>query len=115
MLQLNKSINSVALIGSLISYQTVVMNKFYDRGFSKNYVAGALTSYDIPDLMGCIAPRKIAVIGFKDQVKQPASGELFNKELSFPRSVFSQKNVPGNINIMPDLDNLSTVVEWCLR
>jgi len=112
---LNKSINSVTLIGSLISYQTVVMNKSYDKGFSKNYVAGALTAYDIPDLMGCMAPRKIALVGLKDQMKKPASGELINKELSFPRSVFSQKNVPGNINVIPDSDDLSIVIEWCLR
>jgi hypothetical protein len=89
------------------------MNKFYDTGFSKYAVAGALTAYDLSDLIGCMAPRKIALVELKDQMKQPASKELIDEELSFPRSVYSLKNVTKNLNILPSAEDLGSVVGWC--
>jgi len=113
---LNKSINSISLIGSLISYRSIVMNKFYNEEFSKTHaVAGALTAYDLPDLIGCMAPRKIALVELKDQMKQPASKELIDEELSFPRSVYSLKNVTKNLNILPSAEDIGSVVGWCFE
>jgi dienelactone hydrolase len=111
----NKSINSVFLIGSLISYRSVVMNRFYDLSFATNAVAGALTAYDLPDLMGCISPRKIALVELKDQMKQPASKELIDEEMKFPQSVFTLKNVPGNLMIRSSSEDITSVVSWCLE
>jgi len=112
---MDKSINSISLIGSLISYRSIVMNKLYNTVFSKYSVAGALTAYDLPDLIGCIAPRKIALVELKDQMKQPASEELIDEELSFPRSVYSLKNVAKNLNILPSAEDIGTVVGWCFE
>ncbi|HZK61297.1 MAG TPA: hypothetical protein VFC41_04420, partial [Anaerovoracaceae bacterium] len=112
---MDKSINSITLIGSLISYQSVVMNKLYNTGFTNNAVAGALTAYDLPDLLGCIAPRKIALVELKDQMKQPASKDLIDEELSFPRSVYSLKNVAKNLNIIPSTDDIVSIAGWCFE
>jgi hypothetical protein len=87
----DSSIGPVILAGSLISYQSVVANKFYDQGFTGNWVAGAIAVYDLPDLMGCVAPRKLALVGLRDQMKEPASKGLIDKELSFPLTVFHKK------------------------
>jgi dienelactone hydrolase len=108
----NSSIGPVTLVGSLISYGSVVSNKFYDQGFSANWVTGAITAYDLPDLMGCVAPRKLALVGLKDHMKEPASKGLMDKELSFPLAVFSQKNVKGNINIFPSSQETGSVIDW---
>jgi hypothetical protein len=129
---MNNNISSIALIGSLISYRTVVMNRFYEvrlssnirpgsnpfsggLPYSNNTVAGALTAYDLPDLIGCIAPRKIVLVDLKDQMKQSAPVELINDELSFPRSVYSLKKVPKNINIIPPTEDLSSIIGWCFE
>src|SRR5450759_2269814 len=104
---IDKSINSISLIGSLISYRSVVMNKFYDVGFSNNAVAGALTAYDLPVLIWCMAPRKIALLELKDQIKLLSSKELIDEELSFPRSVYSLKNSTKNLNILPSDEDIS--------
>jgi len=112
---MDKSINSISLIGSLISYRSIVMNKLYNTGFSDNAVAGALTAYDLPDLIGCMAPRKIALVELKDQMKQLASKELIDEELSFPRSVYSLKNSTKNLNILPSDEDISSVVGWCFE
>jgi dienelactone hydrolase len=112
---IDQSINSISLIGSVISYRSIVMNKYYNPGFSNYAVAGALTAYDLPDLIGCVAPRKIALVELKDQMKQPASKELIHEELSFPRNIYSLKNVSKNMNIMPSNQDLTTVVDWCFE
>jgi dienelactone hydrolase len=108
----DKSIHSISLIGSLISYQSIVMNKFYNAGFLNNAGAGALTAYDLPDLIGCIAPRKIALVELKNEMKQPASKELIDEELSFPRSVYSRKNVIKNLNILSETEDIDSVLSW---
>lgn len=111
----DKSIHSISLIGSLISYRSIVMNKLYNTGFSDNAVAGALTAYDLPDLMGCIAPRRMALVELKDQMKEPASDKLINEELSFPRSVYSLKNATNNLDILPSSADVGSVVDWCFK
>ena len=112
---IDKSINSISLVGSLISYRSIVMNKFYDVSFSNYAVAGALTAYDLPDLIACMAPRKIALVELKDQMKRPASRELIDEELLFPRSVYSLKNVTKNLNILTSSEDIGSVVGWCFE
>lgn len=112
---IDKSINSISLIGSVISYRSIVMNKYYNSGFSDYAVAGALTAYDLPDLIGCVAPRKIALVELKDQMTQPASKELIDEELSFPQNIYSLKNVSKNMNILPSNQDITTVVDWCFE
>jgi hypothetical protein len=111
----DKSISSVSLVGSLISYKSVVMNKFYDQGFCGNYVAGAITAYDLPDLIGCIAPRKICLAGLNDQQKNIASTELIDEDLRFPKQVYSKINASGNINIIQFSGDVNSIVNWCFK
>jgi len=110
------SIKNIACVGSPVSYGSMVLNRFYDFDFSCA-VAGALTAYDLPDLAGCIAPRKLLLMELKDQVKQPAAEELVKKELAFPRSVYSMKNAPENLKCLfhqPD-DYMLSIAEWLLK
>jgi len=109
----DKSICGIALVGSPISYKSIVMNKFYEFSFSCA-VAGALTAYDLPDLVGCIAPRKIFLTELKNQMKQPASRELIEKELKFPRSIYSFKNSIENLKITDysSYDNIDSIIDW---
>ena len=122
----DSSINNISLIGSLISYQSIVMNKFHKIGITKNVgadywhpvevdftwgIASVLTAYDLPDLIGSIAPRKIVLADLRDQMLEPASAELINKELEFPRSVYS-KQAPGNLKILEKMDDLNAILKW---
>lgn len=111
----NNAISALTLVGTLVSYRSIVMNNFYDPGFANNAVAGALTAYDLPDLIGCIAPRKVALVDLKDQMKQTANQELINDELTFPKAVYSQKGVSGNIKISASTDDIVSIADWCLK
>ncbi len=110
----DQSIKSAAFVGSPVSYRSIVMNKFYGYNFSC-CVAGALTAYDLPDLIGCIAPRKVVLAETKDQMKKPASKGLIDKELEFPRSVYSLKIASENLRVFPSYENLNSIIDWCLE
>ena len=112
------SISRISLLNTTMSYRTIVMNRFYKHSQSFIWgVAGALTAYDLPDLIGCIAPRKVLLSGLKDQMKNPASKELIEEEFAFPRFVYSSKNSSGNFRILdlePSVD-IDSVVNWWLE
>ncbi len=110
---LNRTIRSIALIGSPVSYRSIVMNKFYNRSFINCSVPGALTAYDLPDLIGCMAPRKIALVELKDQMNKPAPDDLVGDELKYPLSVYSKRDAANNIRVIPYTNDLVVVANWC--
>ena len=122
-------ISNVILIGSLASYRSVAMNRlfkigltFVGRGTQHPYevdftwgVTGVLKSYDLPDLIGCIAPRKVALIDIKDHNLQSASEDNIKEDMAFPLSVFSAKGAQGNIKINASAESYGELVDWCFR
>ena len=76
------------------------------------FVAGALTAYDLPDLVGCVAPRRVALVGTKDQMNQLASQRMITKELEFPRAVFASKNLSRNLRVTSE-ESIETTIDWC--
>jgi hypothetical protein len=124
------SIRNVALIGSPISYRSIAMNRFYKIGLIENEgggtghpyeidfswgIAGVLRGYDLPDLIGCIAPRKVVLADLHNQRLEPASAELIDIEAAFPWTVYKHKNAPENLRIISSYENLVSLVDWCFE
>jgi hypothetical protein len=110
----DRSIKHIVLLGSPLSYKSIVCNKYYEIKFSCA-VAGALTAYDLPDLIGCISPEKVVLVDSKDHMLKPASQELITKELELPRTVYSQKNASGNLRVLPSPENPGQLFKWCFE
>jgi len=121
------SINNVTLIGSPISYRSVATNRFYEIGLITNEgggtghpyevdfswgIAGVLRGYDLPDLIGCIAPRKIVLADLQNERLKPADSELIERDTSFPRSVYSHKNAPENLKIISTCGSVGLLIDW---
>jgi cephalosporin-C deacetylase-like acetyl esterase len=126
----DKSVNNVTLIGSPISYRSIVMNRNYRIGVSKldrvvrdhPYevdfswgIAGVLKGYDLPDLIGCIAPRRVALVEPKDYNMENAPEQVIKEDMAFPLSVYSAKGGTGNIRIVTSSVNPDDIVDWCFR
>jgi len=90
------TIGKIALIEPLISYRSIVMNRYYSTDFIPSMVAGALNAYDLPDISACIAPRKLLMANITDQNKDKADSELIEQELGIVRSAYS---IAGNLEI----------------
>jgi cephalosporin-C deacetylase-like acetyl esterase len=125
----DQSIKNIVLRGPLVSFSTVVMNRRYKIGLTPrvggNYwhpheidftwgVAGALQAYDLPDLMGCIAPRKLVLSDIRDQLLEPASSGIISQELGFPLKAYAFMGAPGNIRIAA-AENTETLLDWSFR
>ena len=124
------SLKNIILVGSPISYRSIAMNKIYKIGLTKNEeggtehpyevdfswgIAAILTAYDLPDLISCIAPRKVALIALKDQVLEPAAAELIQEELEFPRLAFAAKKRMENLKVLDKMENIVATVNWCFE
>jgi hypothetical protein len=92
------SLLRVALIGPYASYASIVMNRFYNPGFIYGTVPGALTAYDLPDLAASLAPRKLMMINVTDGMGETADPELIEKDLSFIKSAYSNKQADENLD-----------------
>ncbi len=124
------SICNIALLSPLISFRSVVMNSRYRIGLSPreggNYwhpheidfswgVGGALQGYDLPDLVGCIAPRKVLMADIRDQMLEPASSEMIKQDLEFPQKAFTFRKAAENIRITANADNPDSFIDWCFK
>jgi cephalosporin-C deacetylase-like acetyl esterase len=123
------SIAGIVVQSPLISYRSVVMNRFYRIGLIRNEggglgypyevdfswgVAGALTGYDLPDLVGCIAPRRIALAGPQSQQLEPASPQEIEMDTAFPRAAYARCGAPENLRIVQATDPLVELAAWAL-
>ncbi|MEO6838780.1 MAG: alpha/beta hydrolase family protein, partial [Ginsengibacter sp.] len=112
----DRSINSIVLDGSPVSYASMIKNEFYNTElFKDNTVAGALTAFDLPDLMGCVAPRKLALVDLKNQMGEVASRELTDESLLFPIRAYTFKRASDNLRVLTSKEDISSGIDWSLK
>ena len=92
-------ISKIALFEPLISYRSIVLNRYYKPSFILSSVAGSLTKYDLPDLCAALAPRKLLMLNVTDQNGKLATRELLETDMSFVEDVYAQKGIPQNLEI----------------
>jgi len=124
---LDTSIRNILLLDPLVSFRCVAENRYYKIGVTEygggsghpyeidfNWGIGeVLTGYDLPDLLGCMAPRKVLLANIQNQMLETASEELVRKEMEFPLSVYSLQGVSGNLRIVPSGSPIESLADWC--
>lgn len=80
---LNELIGSVALIGSYTSYESIVLNEFYNTDYVHSMVPGALLAYDLPDLAASLAPKKLMMVDMRNEKGDRMSEGDLAKALSY--------------------------------
>ena len=123
----SNKLQSVVLSGSPASYSSVALNRDYRMGFTVREnggywhpyevdftwgVGGALTAFDLPDLIATIAPRKVLISGMKNQLMQAADKQLVDKETDYPVSVFKSLGASDKLRIVPAGSDFSEMVDW---
>ncbi|NMC36734.1 MAG: hypothetical protein GYA41_00235 [Bacteroidales bacterium] len=53
--------------------------------------------------------------GIRNEMLKPASDELIRQELSYPISVYSSKNIPGNIMLGSSDMSYTSMLQWSLQ
>lgn len=91
--------SKIALIDPLISYRSVVMNRFYKSTILLPFVPGALTAYDLPDLAAVLAPNRLMIVNVRDQMGNIASEKLVKTDFKVVKSAFLASNSKENLEI----------------
>ena len=94
------SLRRVVLVEPLVSYRSVVMNRFY-AVTAADTVANALTAYDLPDLAASLAPRPLAMANVRNEQLEPAAAELVEEELSVVRRAYGEAGAEQHLDIRP--------------
>lgn len=93
------SISRIALVEPLISYKSLVVNKYYDTKNIFFAVPGALTAYDLPDLYATLAPRKLLMINIVDHLGNRAGKNMIDTALSIVKTAYFN-NDSENLDIV---------------
>ena len=95
-------ISTVILIEPCSSYLSIATSRFYNPILINSTVPGALEKYDLPDLAGCLGPRKLIIMGTTD-----ANGSYspvgINKDLEVIRTAYIRKNEESLLVITPEV------------
>lgn len=94
------SITRIALIEPYSSYQSIVMNRFYNPAFIQNTVPAALKAYDLPDIAASLAPRRLLMAGVTDGNGRSSDIESINKDLAVIKTGYQYRNAGNQLNII---------------
>jgi hypothetical protein len=98
------SLSRIALIEPCASYISLAKTHFYNASFIPGVVPGAVKEYDLPDLEGILAPRKLLLSGITDGAgSRSPSGEI-DQCVAKVRRYYESADSPGNIIIRNDAD-----------
>jgi hypothetical protein len=96
----DNTITRIALIEPYSSYQSIVMNHFYNSSFISGVVPGALKAYDLPDLAASLVPRKLLMTNVTDGNSKSTDVESINKDLEIIKTAYHSRNADGQLNII---------------
>ena len=105
----DSDIRWLVLVESLLDYQCIVNHRLYEVN-ANSLVAGALTDYDLPDLLASLAPRRAAMLHPRGHLPEPATDEEVSTALAFPARV-----ADGKLRVETQDAGLDELVDWCAR
>lgn len=108
-------IRNVTLIDVPISYASFVTHENYDSRFIPASVAGALTSYDLPDLAAALAPRKLLLVNPVDQAGKPAAPAEVDREYAVTRTSYDTGSTAQRFKVIRSETgetNWNEVLQW---
>jgi cephalosporin-C deacetylase-like acetyl esterase len=91
-----ENIQKVVLVQPFISFVDMVLTREYAPACIPSTVAGAIASYDLPDLMAALCPRKLLIINPLSAGGGPAGEHDKMCYLTYPNIVFTQNGLSAH-------------------
>lgn len=98
----DSAIGRVLLIRPCSSYRSVVMNPLYDASLIYGAVAGALPAYDLPDLAGSLAPRKLMMVDVLDGAGKPMDEQTRKADISVIQAAYDNRKASGKFSVIQE-------------
>ncbi|MGF1583835.1 MAG: acetylxylan esterase [Bacteroidales bacterium] len=106
------SIKRIALIEPYSSYGSIVMNRMYNPRFIHGSVPGALTNYDLPDLAGALAPRRLLLANVGDALVENTNQAEVDKDLSIVKNAYDFRNSSNSLLIRSGIHIDEYLNDW---
>lgn len=94
-------ISRIALLKPYSSYRSFVINRFYDPRFVYSLVPGALTAYDLPDLVASLAPKELIIVGMTNANGQTNTEDI-EADMEIIKSVYRYKNAKDRLEVLSE-------------
>jgi len=92
----DKSVSKIALIDPLVSYKSLVQNKYYHTKYMLTAVPGSIPEYDLSDLYASIAPRKVLLVNVVNQINQSLNKSDRDSVYMDVKEAYKMKNAKDN-------------------
>lgn len=109
------AISRIALIHPCSSYQSIVMNRFYNSSFVHSTVPGAIKCYDLPDLAACLVPRRLTMAGITDGNNIPLNKSQIDNDMRTVKTTYQYSKAENQLNILllePDEKPFAVYADW---
>ncbi|MCK0135356.1 acetylxylan esterase [Arenibacter sp. S6351L] len=111
----DQNIHKVCLIQPFLSYSDIALTRDYQPSYIHSVVPGAITKYDLPDLIASISPKKILIINSLEANGLNANEQKIREIMSFPIDIYNNKNTTNNFTIESNIHNQAIaerVLSW---
>jgi len=95
----DKTITKIALFDPLVSYKSLVLNKYYITKYMLTAVPGSIPEYDLSDLYSTIAPRKVLLVNVVNQIGQSLDSSMRDIEFKNVREIYKARDAKGDFDI----------------
>jgi hypothetical protein len=96
--------SSVALLEPLLSYRSLCSARSYPLPFLQASVPAALTAYDLPDLAGALAPRRLLMVSPRDGSGRAAAAAEVGQDTAVIKRAYSAAG-DGSRFVLKDPDS----------
>lgn len=83
------------------------MHPQYDVN-ANSLVAGALSAYDLPDLLASIAPRRVALLQPRTHLRTAATRDQISSSLGFV-----ERHAQDKLRVETQEIDLKQLIQWC--
>ncbi|WP_373512549.1 alpha/beta hydrolase [Persicitalea sp.] len=99
------------LLDPLVSYRSLIEERIYDPKYMMSAVAGALSDYDLPDLVGALSTQNLLLLNPVD----PTGKKISQEKIDVIYGDALRRNAAGQPIIRPDVkpqEVSSAILEW---
>lgn len=110
---LSDAISSMVLIEQYSSFRNVAGTRMYNPVFIMSSVAMSIPEYDLPDLEGAFAPKKLVIAGATDGDGDQSDSKAIQTAAETVRHSYNKKNASENLLVTDQIKNFpDDIAAW---
>ncbi len=95
-----KSFSKIVLINPLVSYASVVTNKFFKVNPMYPLIPGVLSKYDLPNIEATLVPSKLLIINAHDQMGIELTEKMLDENFKVVKDSYAKLKAEKNLQIL---------------